>query len=173
MHDAGFISSAGFAYLVEVAASLERHGGIVVIVDPQPKIRLIMETLGIAPLFTICPDLPAATKAAKEHVEKLLKSPRLVEILGTKEGIEYPLLGDKIRIGSDPQSTIVLKHNQVERNHAEVYRAGEQYFIKDLGTRFGTYVGKKKITESPLAKGDVITIATFRYAFVPPTRPKA
>jgi len=168
MREAGFISSAGFAYLVELADSLDRHGGMVLMVDPQAKIRLIMETLGIERLFTIAPDLPAARKAAQEHVDKLVKAPRLIEVLGAQEGTEYPLLVNKIAIGSDPKSTIVLKHHQIERHHAEVYKTGDQCFVKDLGSRFGTYVGKKKVTESPLAPGDIITVATFRYAFVAP-----
>ncbi len=168
MREAGFISSAGFAYLVELADSLDRHGGILVMVDPQAKIRLIMETLGIERLFSIAPDVPAGRKSAQEHIEKLTKAPRLVEVLGTAEGTEYPLLANNIQIGSDPKSTIVLKHHQVERHHAEVFRTGEQCFVKDLGSKFGTYVGKKKVAEAPLGPGDIITIATFRYAFVAP-----
>jgi pSer/pThr/pTyr-binding forkhead associated (FHA) protein len=137
-------------------------------VDPPSKIRVIMETLGIERLFTIVPDLPAARAISREHVEKLQKAPRLVEILGAQEGMEYPLLENKIAIGSDQKSTIVLKHHQVDRHHAEVYKTGEQCFVKDLGTRFGTYVGKKKVAEATLAPGDIITIATFRYAYVAP-----
>ncbi len=168
MREAGFISSAGFAYLVELADSLERHGGIVVMVDPQPKIRLIMETLGIEVLFTITTDVQAGRKAAQDHIDKLQKAPRLVEVLGTAEGTEYPILSEKLAIGSDPKSAIVIKHHQVERHHAEITRTGEQCVVKDLGTRFGTYVGKKKVAEAPLNAGDIITIATFRYSYVAP-----
>ncbi|MBI2931253.1 MAG: FHA domain-containing protein [Planctomycetes bacterium] len=166
MHDAGFISSAGFAYLVDLVDSLKRHGGIVVLVDPQPKIRLIMETLGIERQFNIVPDVAAGRSLATEHVQKLQGAPRLVEVLGAQEGTEYPLLGDKIQIGSDPNSTIVLKHHQVERHHAEVFRTGELCFVKDLGTRFGTYLGKKKVLEAPLTHDEIITVATFRYKFI-------
>lgn len=167
MKDAGFISSAGFAYLMELARSIAKHGGVLVMVEPPPKIRVIMETLGIERLFDIVGDVQAARALAAQHLAKLLKAPRLVEILGAKEGAEYPILANNITIGSDPDSTIVLKHHQVERHHAEVFRTGDQCYLKDLGTKFGTYVGKKKVAESPLAHGDVITIATFRYAFVP------
>lgn len=166
--DAGFISSAGYAYLMELHESLQRHGGIVIMVDPPPKIRVIMESLGIASLFQIAPDIATGRSLAAQHVEKLEKAPRLVEVLGTQEGAEYPILSNNITIGSDPKSTIVLKQHQIERHHAEVFRTGDKCFVKDLGTRFGTYVGKKKVTEAPLNAGDIITVATFRYAFVPP-----
>lgn len=59
----------------------------------------------------------------------------------------------------------MLRHPQVERRHAEIYVHGKQVFAKDLGTRFGTFVGKDKVADQALNEGDIITVATFRYAF--------
>jgi pSer/pThr/pTyr-binding forkhead associated (FHA) protein len=59
----------------------------------------------------------------------------------------------------------MLRHPQIERRHAEVYVHGKQVFAKDLGSRFGTFVGKERVADQLLNDGDIVTVATFRYAF--------
>lgn len=165
LREVAYISSAGFAYLVELVDRLERFGGFLVLVDVDPKIRAIMETLGIDTMFHLAPTRDAAAAMARERETLLNTSPRLVEVLGPNEGIIYPVLKTVITIGTDPRCTIMLRHPQVERRHAEIYVHGKQVFAKDLGTRFGTFVGKDKVADQALNEGDIITVATFRYAF--------
>jgi anti-anti-sigma factor len=165
LREVAYISSSGFAYLVELVDRLERYGGFLVLVDVDPKIRAIMETLGIDTMFHLAPTREAAADMARERETLLNTSPRLVEVLGPNEGIIYPVLKTVITIGTDPRCTIMLRHPQIERRHAEIYVHGRQVFVKDLGTRFGTFVGKEKVTDQALKEGDIITVATFRYAF--------
>jgi anti-anti-sigma factor len=165
LREVAYISSAGFAYLVELVDRLERFGGFLVLVDVDPKIRAIMETLGIDTMFHLAPTREAASEMAREREVVLNSSPRLVEVLGPNEGTIYPVLKTVITIGTDPRCTIMLRHPQIERRHAEIYVHGKQVFAKDLGTRFGTFVGKEKVSDQALNDGDIVTVATFRYAF--------
>jgi len=165
LKEVAYISSAGFAFLVELVDRLERFGGFLVLVDVDPKIRAIMETLGIDTMFHLAPMREAAAITALEREALLNTSPRLIEVLGPNEGVAYPILKTVVTIGTDPRCTILLRHPQIERRHAEVYIHGQQVYAKDLGTRFGTFVGKKKITDEELREGDIITVAAFRYSF--------
>jgi len=165
LKEVAYISSAGFAFLVELVDRLERFGGFLVLVDVDPKIRAIMETLGIDTMFHLAPMREAAAVTALEREALLNTSPRLIEVLGPNEGVAYPILKTVVTIGTDPRCTILLRHPQIERRHAEVYIHGQQVYAKDLGTRFGTFVGKKKITDEELREGDIITVAAFRYSF--------
>jgi len=165
LREVAYISSAGFAYLVELVDRLERFGGFLVLVDVDPKIRAIMETLGIDTMFHLAPSREAAAEMARERENVLNTSPRLVEVLGPHEGTIYPVLKTVITIGTDPRCTIMVRHPQIERRHAEIYVHGKQVYAKDLGTRFGTFVGKEKVADQPLNDGDIVTVATFRYAF--------
>lgn len=164
LKDVGHISSAPLAYLVAVADKLERQGGLVILLQTQPKILQIMDTLGLRSLFKVSASPEEARSVATTHAEKLAKSPRLVQVLGGKPGLEYPILAAKLTLGSDPKNTIVLSHHQVEPRHAEIYRAGEQVVVKDLGSRFGTFVdGKRVQVETPLAYGKTFSVASFLF----------
>ncbi|HTF56809.1 MAG TPA: FHA domain-containing protein [Planctomycetota bacterium] len=165
LKEVAYISSAGFAYLVELVDRLERYGGLLVLVDVDPKIRAIMETLGIDTMFHLAPTRDSAAAMARDRETLLSSSPRLVEVLGPNEGVIYPILKTVVTIGADPRCTILLKHPQIERRHAEIYMHGREVYVKDLGTRFGTFLGKNKITDEALKEGDIITVATYRYAF--------
>jgi anti-anti-sigma factor len=165
LKEVAYISSAGFAFLVELVDRLERFGGFLVLVDVDPKIRAIMETLGIDTMFHLASTEEAAEMAAVEREALLNSSPRLVEVLGPNEGVAYPILKTVVTIGTDPRCTILLRHPQIERRHAEVYMHGKQVYAKDLGTRFGTFVGKKKIADEALNEGDIVTVAAFRYSY--------
>src|SRR6185503_19795757 len=44
------------------------------------------------------------------------------------------------------------------RQHAELFRIGELYFVRDLSSRNGTFVNDRRITEVVLREGDQIRI---------------
>ena len=48
---------------------------------------------------------------------------------------------------------------QVSREHAELYRRGNIWSIRDLGSTNGTQVNGKRVRESFLSDGDILTIA--------------
>src|SRR6266568_5672160 len=67
---------------------------------------------------------------------------------------------DQVRIGRQSDNDIKFdpqKDISVSGYHAEIYRDGETFFIKDLQSRNGTFVNSRKIEQPvPLKEGDTI-----------------
>jgi anti-anti-sigma factor len=168
MGNVSYVNSSGFGYLMDLAAAVDRRGGALVLVEVQPKVKVVFNNLGMQNFFRFEASQETARAFLRGLAEKISKSPRVVPLDGPDEGIEFPVVGVSIRIGSDARSTIPIKHSQVDPRHAEIFRSGDQCFVKDLGTRFGTFVGDRRVGESPLHAGDVIRIGTVRLAFFPP-----
>jgi response regulator RpfG family c-di-GMP phosphodiesterase/pSer/pThr/pTyr-binding forkhead associated (FHA) protein len=85
---------------------------------------------------------------------------------GPHKGLEIELSNDSLVIGRDelPNGLQILDQG-VSRRHAEVFRIGEMHFIRDLGSRNGTFVNEERITEELLRVGDEIKIGSTIAAF--------
>ncbi|MEQ1905494.1 MAG: SpoIIE family protein phosphatase [Pirellulaceae bacterium] len=62
----------------------------------------------------------------------------------------YRLDADLVVIGRHPSCDIVIEDNAVSRRHAQIRRAGNQYFVSDLNSRNGTVVNKETIQKESL-----------------------
>ncbi len=80
---------------------------------------------------------------------------------GPHKGLEVDLKGENLVIGRDenPDGLQILDQG-ISRRHAEVFRIGEMFFIRDLGSRNGTFVNEEKITEELLRAGDEVKIGS-------------
>jgi transcriptional regulator with GAF, ATPase, and Fis domain len=87
---------------------------------------------------------------------------------GTKWSDVYRLVpGRTVTVGRAPTNQIVVKDEQVSRNHAEIFMTQGHWTIRDLDSRNGTMVGEKRIRgDYTLVPGDVIQIAHAQLAFV-------
>lgn len=168
MGGVNYVASAGLAYLMDLAGRMERRGGAVVLVGVQPKVKVVLNNLGMSGFFRLEESAEHARAFLRAQAERVFRSPRLRALDGDEAGAEFPIVGASIRVGGDPRSTIPVRHPQVETRHCEIYRTGDRCFVRDLGTRFGTWVGMRKVNDEPLAPGDVIKVGTLRLAFVPP-----
>ncbi|MEP6861526.1 MAG: ATP-binding protein [Deltaproteobacteria bacterium] len=75
-------------------------------------------------------------------------------------------VGDHVSIGRASESDVQLDDPMVASRHAEVVRQPDgTYVVRDLGSRRGTFVGSKKISEAPLADGDQLLIGPVRLQF--------
>lgn len=84
---------------------------------------------------------------------------RLVELIGPRQGNEYPLLGDRFLLGRGDECDIVLEHGSVSRVHAEVRRIGEErYEIIDKGSANGLRINGQDHSRALLDGRDVIEI---------------
>ncbi|MBM3981521.1 MAG: FHA domain-containing protein [Planctomycetes bacterium] len=94
----------------------------------------------------------------------LLKSPE-----GASPNKNIPLNGDLLVIGRDENGCqIVIPHHAVSRKHAQITRAGKQFFIEDLKSRNKTYVNSKEVpppVRQPLKPDDRIKICDFLFRF--------
>ncbi|MBI3830270.1 MAG: FHA domain-containing protein [Planctomycetes bacterium] len=70
-----------------------------------------------------------------------------------------------IVIGRDATAGLQIIDKGVSREHAEVYRVGEMVFIRDLGSRNGSFVNEEQVEEELLREGDVIRVGSTQLVF--------
>jgi len=80
---------------------------------------------------------------------------------------EYPLNGEEHTIGRSSKADLVIADRSLSRQHARLFLKDGQWLVEDLGSRNGTLLNRKVISDSvPLGDGDVIGLgastATFR-----------
>ncbi|MFQ5655235.1 MAG: FHA domain-containing protein, partial [Planctomycetota bacterium] len=77
----------------------------------------------------------------------------------------FALEAEKMVIGRESDQIAVLDQG-VSRNHAEVFRIGELYFIRDLKSRNGTFVNDSRIEDPELLRaGDRVHLGNTVLAF--------
>ena len=92
------------------------------------------------------------------------ESARFSILLGDEE---IPLHGGENGIGRDPRDTIAIHSPEVSRHHARLTVNGSSITLEDLGSKNGTYIGKRPVTTPvEVAPGDEILIGTIRLRLV-------
>ena len=80
---------------------------------------------------------------------------------GPLAGKGFPITGDILTIGRDPDNNISLDDEQVSRHHARLIRQDDQIILEDLGSTNGTLVNGKPITgQHALQPADIISIGS-------------
>jgi FHA domain len=59
---------------------------------------------------------------------------------GPGKGAEFPLCGDEILIGRDPEADIAIDDPSMSRRHALIVRRRGRFYLRDLGSANGTYL---------------------------------
>ncbi|MCA9260180.1 MAG: FHA domain-containing protein, partial [Planctomycetales bacterium] len=94
---------------------------------------------------------------------------KLSVIQGAQAGQDFDLRAADSTLGRSPECDIVLEQAAVSRRHAVIAREGELYFIRDNGSRNGTFVNQERVVgRRELATGDVITICDIQLRFAGP-----
>ncbi|MFC7358926.1 FHA domain-containing protein FhaB/FipA [Nocardioides astragali] len=94
---------------------------------------------------------PAARKSAKPG--KASKKPRrgapthLVVVEGENPGTRAELADAPLLIGRGSDAAIKLDDDYVSTRHARIAASGDEWFVEDLGSTNGTYVGPVRITQ--------------------------
>jgi VWFA-related protein len=107
-------------------------------------------------------------KAAPDAVLTILESP------GLEAGTTFDIKGSA-SVGRHDNSDVRLTDKSVSRKHAEIYFDGSSYFLRDLGSRYGTTVNRHRISldAAPLFDGALIKLgprSTFEFT-LPPAEP--
>ena len=91
---------------------------------------------------------------------------------GPGAGSRFVLEQDVVTAGRHPESDIFLDDVTVSRRHAEVFRSGEGYAVRDVGSLNGTYLNRERIErEMPLANGDEVQVGRFKLVFLSASAP--
>lgn len=74
-------------------------------------------------------------------------------------------VGDKFTIGRGSDNKIVLIDQSVSLHHASLSRVDGRFWLRDLGSSNGTYVGDRRITEIEISVGDEVSFGLFKTKF--------
>lgn len=86
---------------------------------------------------------------------------------GCESGRQFQL-GKTMSIGRTLDNDIVLADSRVSRNHARITRRDDSFFLEDLASSNGTFVGDEQIppgTPIELVEGDEVRIGGTRMMF--------
>jgi hypothetical protein len=122
----------------------------------------------LPPLPTPSRAAPAPRKAVPPARPRAGASSYLVDLTS---GAKVPLGDQPVKLGRALENTLVASNEFVSRAHAEIRPKHGRYFVRDLGSRNGTFVNGKKVSaEQELAVNDTITLGPDpvgqRYRFV-------
>lgn len=87
---------------------------------------------------------------------------------GGRAGEAYPLRGERVTIGRDPEADIFLDDVTVSRHHAVVSHADDEFTIIDEGSLNGTFVNRKRHERAVLHDGDEIQVGKYKLTFILP-----
>jgi hypothetical protein len=90
----------------------------------------------------------------------------LVVRRGPNAGSRFLLDSELTEVGRKPDSDIFLDDVTVSRRHAEFYRHGSTFAVRDVGSLNGTYVNRARIEQAALIGGDEVQIGKFRLVFL-------
>lgn len=87
-------------------------------------------------------------------------------IKGPDSGKRYALPAERMVLGRHPDCDIVVDFGAVSRQHAQILRVGENYFVEDLRSRNGTFVNDQLIEgRRQLNHGDRLRICDLTFSF--------
>jgi transcriptional regulator of acetoin/glycerol metabolism len=76
------------------------------------------------------------------------------------------LQGSRLGIGRDKAAKIRLEGSGVSRHHAELYRQGRLWVVRDLASTNGTWLGGRRIEHAPVVAGNVLRVGECVGVFV-------
>ncbi len=76
------------------------------------------------------------------------------------------LQGAQLSIGRDEAASIRVDASGVSRQHAQLYRQGPIYVLRDLGSTNGTWLGGRRIEHAPVGPGSVLRVGDCVGVFV-------
>ena len=106
-----------------------------------------------------------SARQARRHPELAEEPParaqarRLVVTEGPLKGTSLDLASSPILLGRAQEATLVLEDDYASGRHARLFPQGSRWFLEDLGSTNGTYLGGNQLTRAlPVEPGVPIRI---------------
>ena len=78
---------------------------------------------------------------------------------GALAGTTVPLKETGVLLGRNPECTLVLEDDFASGRHARIFRRDAGWFVEDLGSTNGTFLGSNKLTQpTPVQVGSTLRI---------------
>ncbi len=68
-----------------------------------------------------------------------------------------------LRVGRNPGLDLSLASDSVSKEHAELLLRGGALYVRDLGSKNGTFVNSERVGEAPLREGDILHFAQVEF----------
>jgi pSer/pThr/pTyr-binding forkhead associated (FHA) protein len=103
-------------------------------------------------------DRPApAPRQRRRDTSRIPTSLTVVE--GPLRGTSLPLRDAGVLIGRNPECALVLDDDYASGRHARIYRGDDGWYVEDLGSTNGTYLGSHRLTAAQRVEaGSVLRI---------------
>ncbi len=89
---------------------------------------------------------------------------KLIVLAGAKEGTQIPLKKDKFIIGRASECTLRAGSSAISRRHCAILRKDDAWFVRDLGSRNGTFLNDAPVeTPTALKLGDEIRVGPLHF----------
>jgi len=103
-----------------------------------------------ADLFGVRPTKPTKERAAAKPTRQVKPSrsapTRVVIVEGPEKGRSVALGNAPVTFGRGPDCTMPLGDEYVSTQHARLVQHDGQWYVEDLGSTNGTYVGNERLT---------------------------
>lgn len=93
-------------------------------------------------------------------------SARLFAVSGPLKDSTFALPADQVSLGRDPSNVLSIIDPSLSRRHCVITREGDEYKIRDLKSRNGTFVNATPTTEGMLQHGDQISVGDSVFQFL-------
>src|SRR5262245_21361211 len=81
--------------------------------------------------------------------------------------------GSPVTIGRLPDNVLQFAADGLSRNHAVIESYGEGWRLRDLGSRNGTKVNGRRVSESKLRHGDIVHLGAVEIRYINPDEASA
>lgn len=89
---------------------------------------------------------------------------KLIVLAGAKQGLEIPLKKDQFLIGRAKECSLRAGSEAISRRHCAIVRKNDQWTVRDLGSRNGTFVNETRIAEEvSLGAGDELRVGPLHF----------
>lgn len=90
---------------------------------------------------------PARGKGAAARAPRRGVPTHVAVTTGSNAGVTVPLSQAPIVIGRGSDAAIILDDDYASTRHARIAVSGDQWFVEDLGSTNGTYIGSVRINQ--------------------------